>query len=85
MQCKALRDSAREIQSFDVAYFMASVDTLEENTAFAEEHQAGFPILSDPEKRMTKDYGVLMAAGFRQALDLLYRRGRHDSQDRQGN
>ena len=64
MQCKALRDSAREIQSFDVAYFMASVDTLEENTAFAEEHQAGFPILSDPEKRMTKDYGVLMAAGF---------------------
>ena len=24
----------------------------------------GFPILSDPEKRMTKDYGVLMAAGF---------------------
>ena len=35
MQCKALRDSAREIQGFDVAYFMASVDTLEDNTAFA--------------------------------------------------
>ena len=33
MQCKALRDSAREIQNFDVAYFMASVDTLEDNTA----------------------------------------------------
>jgi len=36
MQCKALRDSAREIESFDVACFMASVDTLEDNTAFAE-------------------------------------------------
>ena len=52
MQCKALRDSAREIQGFDVAYFMASVDTLEDNTAFAAEHEANFPILSDPTKEM---------------------------------
>lgn len=64
MQCKALRDSAREIQSFDVAYFMASVDTLEDNTAFAAEHEAGFPILADPTKEMAGEYGVLMAAGF---------------------
>ncbi len=64
MQCKALRDSAREIQNFDVAYFMASVDTLEDNTAFANEHEAGFPILSDPSKEMTGAYDVLMDAGF---------------------
>ena len=64
MQCKALRDSAREIKSFDVAYFMASVDTLEDNTAFAEEHQAGFPILADPTKTMSEAYGVLSARGF---------------------
>jgi len=64
MQCKALRDSAREIQSFDVAYFMASVDTLEDNTAFAAEHEAGFPILADPSKEMTGAYGVLMEVGF---------------------
>ena len=64
MQCKALRDSAREIQSFDVAYFMASVDTLEDNTAFAAEHEAGFPILADPTKEMTGAFEVLMAAGF---------------------
>jgi len=64
MQCKALRDSAKEIQAFDVAYFMASVDTLEDNTAFAEEHQAGFPILADPTKEMTGAYEVLMDAGF---------------------
>ena len=64
MQCKALRDSAREIQSFDVAYFMASVDTLEDNTAFAAEHEANFPILSDPTKEMTGDYDVLMEVGF---------------------
>ena len=64
MQCKALRDSAREIQSFDVAYFMASVDTLEDNTAFANEHEAGFPILADPSKEMPGAYGVLGGAGF---------------------
>jgi peroxiredoxin Q/BCP len=64
MQCKALRDSAREIKSFDVAYFMASVDTLEDNTAFAAEHEAGFPILADPSKEMTGAYEVLMEVGF---------------------
>ena len=64
MQCKALRDSAREIQSFDVAYFMASVDTLEDNTAYAAEHEAGFPILADPTKEMAGDYDVLMEVGF---------------------
>ena len=64
MQCKALRDSAREIQSFDVAYFMASVDTLEDTTAFAAEHEAGFPILADPSKEMAGSYDVLMEVGF---------------------
>ena len=64
MQCKALRDSAKEIQSFDVAYFMASVDTLEVNTNFANEHDAGFPILADPSKEMPTAYGVLSERGF---------------------
>lgn len=64
MQCKALRDSATEIQSFDVAYFMASVDTLEDNTAFAAEHEANFPILADPDKGMAAAYGVLGGHGF---------------------
>ena len=64
MQCKALRDSAREIQNFDVAYFMASVDTLDDNTAFAAEHEANFPILADPSKEMVDAYGALMGVGF---------------------
>ena len=64
MQCKALRDSAREIQNFEVAYFMASVDTLEDNTAFAAEHEANFPILADPSKEMVDAYGALMGVGF---------------------
>ena len=42
---------------------MASVDTLETNTAFALEHQAGFPILADPSKEMSTAYGVMNAMG----------------------
>ena len=64
MQCKALRDSAEEIQKFDVAYFMASVDSIEDNTAFAKEHNAGFPILSDPGKETSQAFGVMHPMGF---------------------
>lgn len=63
MQCKALRDSAEEIQRYDVAYFMVSVDTLEDNTAFAEENNASYPVLANPEKDMVEAYGALMPVG----------------------
>ena len=43
---------------------MASVDTLEDNTAFAAEHEANFPILADPSKEMVDAYGALMGVGF---------------------
>jgi len=38
---------------------MASVDTLEDNTRFAKEHDADFPILADPSKETAKAYGVI--------------------------
>ena len=40
---------------------MASVDTLEDNTKFAKEHDADFPILADPSKETAKTYGVIRA------------------------
>lgn len=43
---------------------MASVDSIEENTKFAAEHNAGFPILADPEKQLAGPCGVLHAMGF---------------------
>tara|TARA_R110002072_G_scaffold301164_1_gene480194 strand:+ start:54343 stop:54894 length:552 start_codon:yes stop_codon:yes gene_type:complete len=64
IQCKAIRDSSEEIKSFDVAYFMASVDTVEKNTDFAEEYGLDFPVLADPTKSMTEAYGVLGRSGF---------------------
>jgi len=64
MQCKSLRDSGKEIKKYDVAYFMASIDKIEDNTAFAKEHNAGFPILSDPDKKMGEAFGVMHERGF---------------------
>ena len=40
---------------------MASVDTLEDNTKFAQMHDADFPILADPEKKVAEAYGVVGA------------------------
>ena len=47
------------IRKFDVAYFMVSVDTPEDNKAFAEKEHADFPMLSDPSKGTANAYGVL--------------------------
>jgi thioredoxin-dependent peroxiredoxin len=38
---------------------MVSVDTLEDNTKFAKENEADFPILADPSKETAKAYGVI--------------------------
>lgn len=51
------------IRAFDVAYFMISVDTLADNTAFAKKENANFPILADPTKATARKYGVLRSLG----------------------
>jgi len=38
---------------------MASVDTLEDNKAFAEKERADFPMLADPGKQVATAYGVV--------------------------
>src|SRR5678810_589384 len=58
IECKSLAEHGDLIKKYDVTYFMASVDALEAkadnaksgNIAFAQEHKADFPILSDPAK-----------------------------------
>ena len=52
------------LRQFDVKYFMISVDSLEDNTKFAQMHEADFPILANPEKDVAKAYGVLGRLGF---------------------
>jgi thioredoxin-dependent peroxiredoxin len=75
IECKSLAENGERIRKFDVAYFMASVDPLEDNIRFAkatkvelngqtvEKKEADFPMLSDPTKETAKAYGVLTERG----------------------
>src|SRR6188474_780021 len=69
IECKSLADNGDKIQKYDVVYFMASVDPLDENIKFAkatsvtlgdrvvEKKEADFPMLSDPTKEVATKYG----------------------------
>ena len=75
IECKSLAENGDKIKKFDVAYFMASVDPLEDNIKFAkatsvtlgdrvvEKKEADFPMLSDPTKEVATKYGVLSERG----------------------
>jgi|TARA_B100000315_G_scaffold198203_1_gene189670 peroxiredoxin Q/BCP len=43
---------------------MASTDSIEDNTGFAEKNRASFPILSDVSKDTALSYGVLGGHGY---------------------
>ena len=79
IECKSLAENGDEIKKFEVAYFMASVDALEDNIRFAaatsvtlgegaharvvEKEEADFPMLSVPTIEVATEYGVLYARG----------------------
>jgi peroxiredoxin Q/BCP len=67
IECKSLAEHGDMIEKYDVTYFMASVDSIEGekgNKAFAEAHNAHFPLLGDPTKAVATAYGVLGGRGF---------------------
>jgi len=62
VECKSLAANGDKLRQYEVAYFMASVDTVDGekgNKAFAESEKADFPILSDPTKEVATAYGVV--------------------------
>jgi thioredoxin-dependent peroxiredoxin len=58
-ECQSLRENSKALHNLKVAYFTASVDTPDENKKFAESLNLDYPILSDPDKKVAKEYGVL--------------------------
>ena len=60
IECKSLAENGHLIREYDVAYLMASVDSLEDNKGFAKETAADFPLLSDPTKKTAEAYDVLV-------------------------
>jgi peroxiredoxin Q/BCP len=59
----ALRDSAAELATFDAAVFMVSLDTPDENRAFAESLGAPQVLLSDATGLTASAYGVMADSG----------------------
>jgi peroxiredoxin Q/BCP len=59
IECKSLAEHGDMIKKYNVAYFMASVDPIDQNKGFAEQQKADFPLLSDPTKETARAYGVL--------------------------
>jgi peroxiredoxin Q/BCP len=64
IECKSLAEHGDEIRKYDVTYFMASVDTVDDNKGFSDQQHADFPLLADPTKAAAGDYGVLAPSGF---------------------
>ncbi len=63
-ECQSLTKNGDKIRAFKVSYFMASVDSIEDNTAFASKYGADFPILSDETKEVAEAYRVMSSFGF---------------------
>ena len=63
IECKSLAENGHLINLYDAAYFMISVDPIETNTAFATEHGADFPLLSDPTTEVANAFNVLGSRG----------------------
>lgn len=63
IECKSLAEKGDLIKKYDVTYFMASVDPIDQNKGFAEQQKADFPLLSDPTKATATEFGVLNTNG----------------------
>lgn len=59
IECKSLAQNGDTLREFDMKYFMASVDPIEESKRFAATMEADFPLLSDPSMETAREYGVL--------------------------
>jgi peroxiredoxin Q/BCP len=57
-QAISIRDAAEELHSAGVFFVGISPDTPEEQKAFDEKHNLGFPLLSDPDHEVADAYGT---------------------------
>jgi len=58
-ECQSFKADGAKMRGYDVAYFTASNDPLENNKKFAEKLGLDYPILSDPDSSVASSYGVL--------------------------
>jgi peroxiredoxin Q/BCP len=59
LECKSFGAADSPLKRYDVAYFTVSVDDPETNEKFAKSLSVDFPILSDPQGKVARAYGVV--------------------------
>lgn len=59
----SLRDARHAFDDADCLVVGISYDSVEDNRQFAEEHQVGFQLLSDPDRAVSQAYGVVRRTG----------------------
>ena len=64
IECKSLKEKGHLIRKFNVTYFMASVDPIEDQTGFAQQQEADFPLLADDTQETANAYGVMTPKGY---------------------
>lgn len=62
-ECESMRACGKQLRKFNVKYFTASVDQPKANAEFAASLGLDYPILSDPDRTVASEYGVLRSEG----------------------
>lgn len=62
-ECKSMKENSALLKPLDAAYFTASTDPVEKNADFAKSLDLDYPILSDPDGKVAKAYGILNDKG----------------------
>ena len=60
-ECKSFKEDGKKLRAYNIAYFTASTDPVEKNKDFAKSLDVDYPILSDPDGKVAKAYGIYNA------------------------
>jgi len=71
-EAEAFRDAKPELDKLGAKLVGVSLDTVEAHKAFAEGHQLNFPLIADPEQKVTKAFGVPVQEGYADRVTFVF-------------
>ncbi|HUS67602.1 MAG TPA: peroxiredoxin [Kofleriaceae bacterium] len=73
-EAEAFRDAKPELDKLGARLVGVSLDTVEAHKAFAEGHQLNFPLIADPDQKVTKAFGVPVQEGYADRVTFVFGR-----------
>jgi peroxiredoxin Q/BCP len=71
-EAEAFRDAKPELDKLGAKLIGVSLDTVESHKAFAEGHQLNFPLIADPDQKVTKAFGVPVQEGYADRVTFVF-------------